>query len=112
MSPPAINQQQEQEMTDLDFTAFADILPAPRKRLRAPRKRRYAPRAKFELKVAGSCGSMTIAGTKRDLLAEFDHAVATVRDEDHRITLYRNGYVVKQWKREALIRSSEEEVAQ
>jgi hypothetical protein len=65
------------------------------------RKRRRAPRAKFKLKVAGSCGSMTIEGAKRDLLAEFDHAVATASDYDRSVTLYRNGYVVQQWTREA-----------
>lgn len=79
----------------VDYEVFADILPAPR------RKRR-APRAVFELVVQHAHGSMTIEGSKRDLLIDFADQIAIAEKHPERgtvsVTLYRNGDAIEEWR--------------
>ena len=63
-------------MTDLDYEAFADILPAPKKLKRAPR-------ATFTLRLAYRGGSCEEEGTKRYLLRKFACEVRRAESSDN-----------------------------
>jgi len=63
-------------MTDLDYEAFADILPAPQKLKRAPR-------ATFTLRLEYQGGSSEEEGTKRYLLRKFACEVRRAESSDN-----------------------------
>ena len=91
-------------MSEVDYEAFADILPAP------PRKKRSAPRAKFVLIFTYGGGSMEEEGTKRELVAAFEQFLKEVKTGSTyrtvtRVQLHREdgtqdgSQIVREWKR-------------